>query len=1201
MFSKVLIANRGAIACRIERTLSRLGVASVAVHSDADLDSLHIDHADESVRLGPGPAAQSYLDPAKILEAARATGAQAIHPGYGFLSENIPFAQACEESGIVFLGPTADQMRVFALKHTAREAALRCGVPLLPGTGLLRDAMEAVFEAEKIGYPVMLKSTAGGGGIGMRRCPDASSLAQAWESVRALAEANFKDAGLYLEKCVDQARHVEVQIFGDGNGRVVALAERDCSVQRRNQKVLEETPAPGLTETVRSGLRTAAIRLARSVSYRSAGTVEFVLDAATGEYWFLEVNTRLQVEHGVTEEVHGMDLVEWMVRLGAGDASFLDEFRRESAGHSIQARVYAEDPVRNFAPCSGLLTEVSFPSDVRVETWVSTGCEVPPWYDPMLAKVIVHGADRAQALERMSIALGKIRLHGIGNNLEFLRAVVADDRFQEGRATTAMLGNFNWASSGLELLEAGAQTTVQDWPGRQGLWNVGIPPSGPMDALSLRLGNLALGNEQGAAGLEFVLKGPSLKSHQDRFAILTGADFSATLDGAPLPAWVPFLWKAGAVLRLPKTQSGARGYLLVAGGLDVPEHLGSRSTFALGGFGGHGGRALRTGDRIAWQTENGANAPVEVPLALRPAMESQWTVGVLLGPHAAPDYFLPEDIDDLFGSAYEVHYNSDRTGVRLTGPRPRWARSDGGEAGLHPSNLHDNAYVVGTLDFTGDTPVILGPDGPSLGGFACPVTLALSELWKLGQFAAGHRIRFVPLGYEAARLAHRQQEEALQAFARRDSISCGLAVPPAVAHWREVASEIVLLDRSEQPDRPALKIRQDGDDAFLVEFGPMVLDLELRLRVHLLYERLETMAIPGVLDLTPGIRSLQVRFDPSLVRRDLLLEQILSIEESLKDIDGIEIPNRIVHLPLSWDDPQTRLAIEKYMATVNPGAPWCPSNLEFIRRINGLESIEDVRKIVYDAQYLVMGLGDVYLGAPVATPLDPRHRLVTTKYNPARTWTPENAVGIGGAYLCVYGMEGPGGYQFVGRTVQMWNRWRSTEPFQKPWLLRFFDVLRFYPVETEQLHKLREDFPRGRWAPRIEASTFKLGDYRRFLSQHGEQIDSFRATQRLAFGQERSRWESAGIEVVGAAETSARAPEEVSEGHLAIRAELPGSLWKYTIQVGDTVKEGCVVAILESMKMESPVTSPCEGVVVSLGCASGQAVGAGTLLVVVKP
>jgi len=1186
MFQKVLVANRGAIACRILRTLRRMGVASVAVHSEADRDSLHLDLADEAVCIGPAQAAASYLDAEAILDAARRTGAQAIHPGYGFLSENAAFAEACEAAGIVFLGPTPEQMRVFGLKHSARAKAIESGVPLLPGTGLLASLAEARDEAARIGYPVMLKSTAGGGGIGMRRVASEAELEVAWEAVAELARANFKDAGLYLERLVGRARHVEVQIFGDGLGRVEALGTRDCSAQRRNQKVIEEAPAPGLSDELRERLERTAAALGRSVAYRSAGTVEFVLDADTGEASFLEVNTRLQVEHGVTEEIFGIDLVEWMVRCGAGDASFLDAIPTP-AGHSVQARVYAEDPSRNHAPSCGLLTEAVFPTDVRVETWVRAGTEVPPWYDPMVAKIIARAETREQALLRLDQALAATRLGGIATNIGHVRRVLAHPDFAAARMHTGLVGTVADAPRSLEVLVAGAQTTVQDWPGRQGLWDVGIPPSGPMDDRSFRLGNAALGNPEGMAGLEFVLKGPTLKAHADVWAVLAGADFGATLDGAALAPWEPFLWKSGQILSCPRVVGpGARGYLLVAGGIEVPEHLGSRSTFTLGGFGGHGGRALRTGDQVPFGVSPAAPELAPIPDESRPTLASAWRIGVLMGPHAAPDYFLPEDMDDFFAADWSVHYNSDRTGVRLNGPKPRWARPDGGEAGLHPSNLHDNAYVPGTVDFTGDMPVILGPDGPSLGGFACPVTIALAELWKVGQLRAGDTVRFVPV---------------LHAHARGSEAVLTETVRTAPIPWREAADEIVLHRAVDRAPLPDLCVRQDGDDALLVEFGPMVLDIALRLRAQALLQALQAAAVEGVTDLTPGIRSLQVRFDPRVASRSRLLSLLLELEGSLPEAEDIEFESRTVWLPLSWDDPATRVAIEKYASTVRPDAPWCPSNLEFIRRVNGLDSIDEVKRIVFGAEYLVMGLGDVYLGAPVATPLDPRHRLVTTKYNPARTWTPENAVGIGGAYLCVYGMEGPGGYQFVGRTVQMWNRWLTTAEFPKPWLLRFFDRIRFYEVSADELLRLREDFPRGRLRLRIEPGTFRWKDHKRFLAEQAGSIDAFQATQRAAFAAERARWDAQGVSVVGSQEAAAAPTEtDIPDGAEAVCADLPGSVWKVLVQPGQTVAEGDVLVILESMKMEAPVVAPRSGTVRQVRATAGSAAAPGQILVILE-
>ena len=404
----------------------------------------------------------------------------------------------------------------------------------------------------------------------------------------------------------------------------------------------------------------------------------------------------------------------------------------------------------------------------------------------------------------------------------------------------------------------------------------------------------------------------------------------------------------------------------------------------------------------------------------------------------------------------------------------------------------------------------------------------------------------------------------------------------------------------------AVCYRQAGDDYLLIEYGPPVLDLELRFRVHALMQKLQEMALPGVLELTPGIRSLQVHYDPRVISQRELLAQLQSAETHLPTLDEIEVPSRIVHLPLSWDDPATRVAIEKYMQSVRPDAPWCPSNIEFIRRINGLDSVEDVQRIVFEASYLVMGLGDVYLGAPVATPLDPRHRLVTTKYNPARTWTPENAVGIGGAYLCVYGMEGPGGYQFVGRTVQMWNRYRQTRNFidGKQWLLRFFDQIRFYPVSADELLKLREDFVQGRFELCVEHTTLRLADYHAFLIQNRASIDAFKSRQQSAFEAERERWRQNGqltFDSEGAREATAAADSEAAPvDGVAITTVTSGTVWQVNVKAGDPVKADDELLVLEAMKMEIPVLSDENGVVSDVRCQKGQTVRAGDVLLVLK-
>ncbi|NDY93955.1 urea carboxylase [Ideonella livida] len=1230
MFDTVLIANRGAIACRIIRSLRQMGLKAVAVYSEADADSAHVALADQAVCLGPAPAAQSYLNTEALLAAARATGAGAIHPGYGFLSENPAFAEACEAAGIAFIGPTPAQMRAFGLKHTARALAQAHGVPLLPGTGLLATLDEAQAAAARIGYPVMLKSTAGGGGIGMRLIRSAAELVPAWEAVGRLAQANFKDAGLYLEKFVERARHIEVQLFGDGQGTVVALGERDCSAQRRHQKVIEETPAPHLPAATRQALIDAALRLGRAVDYRSAGTVEFVLDADTGDFHFLEVNTRLQVEHGVTEQVTGIDLVAWMVRLARGERFALDVPAPQGA--SIQVRLYAEDPARQFQPCAGLLTEVEFPADARVETWVARGTEVPPHYDPMIAKLIVTAPTRDEAVARLQAALAATRLGGIETNLHYLRALAAEPVFTQGRVVTRSLGEFAFAPRAIEVLEPGVQTTVQDWPGRLGHWDVGVPPSGPMDALSHRLANRLLGNPPEAPALELTLGGPALRFHAATRIALVGADLPATLQcpGAavqPLAAGQSHAVPAGAVLRIGTVQGpGLRATLAVQGGLQVPLYLGSAATFTLGQFGGHGGRTLRAGDMLHLGddtpvpvAEGGAIAPLP-PLAAWPGPVvagggatpfTHWTVGLLYGPHGAPDFFTPGDVDQLFATDWEVHYNSSRTGVRLIGPKPTWARPDGGEAGLHPSNLHDNAYAVGAIDFTGDMPVILGPDGPSLGGFVCPAVVVAAERWKLGQLKPGDRVRFVPLAHEAALALAQAQEAAIDAGVVP---AAPLEIAPVSAPVRAAdLPDPRLLQRPASPGRPALVVRASGDEYLLAELGEPVLDIGLRLRVHALMLALQARqaagGLPGLVDLTPGIRSLQLHFDPRRVSRQQLLDVLAQTDDALGPTDSLEVPSRTVWLPLSWDDPSTRLAIEKYMQSVRPDAPWCPSNIEFIRRINGLESLEQVYRTVFDAAYLVMGLGDVYLGAPVATPLDPRHRLVTTKYNPARTWTPENAVGIGGAYLCVYGMEGPGGYQFVGRTLQMWNRWRDARDgavdFEagKPWLLRFFDQIRFYPVSGAELARLRQDFPAGRHRLRVEPGRFSLRAYEDFLAEQAAPIAAFRQTQRAAFAAERERWRQAGqAEYVGD-DLAPPAPVagEIPAGARAVASQVPGSVWKVLVQPGQAVQPGDTLLVVESMKTEFAVTAPEAGRVLRLDCPEGAPVGAGQTVVVLTP
>jgi urea carboxylase len=492
-------------------------------------------------------------------------------------------------------------------------------------------------------------------------------------------------------------------------------------------------------------------------------------------------------------------------------------------------------------------------------------------------------------------------------------------------------------------------------------------------------------------------------------------------------------------------------------------------------------------------------------------------------------------------------------------------------------------------------PIILGPDGPSLGGFVCPVTVAAVDCWKVGQLRPGDRVRFVPITHERA-------TEVLRA--REQSLASDASIPTAPVSRRTGPGGAVLHRDPGAPGRPPIAIRRAGDRYVLVEIGEPRLDLDLRVRVHALQAEL-TQALGDRVEMTPGIRSLQVRYDPLAIDLDALLERIVEHEAGLPPADELVIPSRIVHLPLAWDDAQTRLATERYQKTVRADAPWCPNNLEFIRRINGLDAIDAIRRIVFGASYVVLGLGDVYLGAPVATPLDPRHRLVTTKYNPARTWTPENAVGIGGAYLCIYGMEGPGGYQFVGRTVQVWSRWHTPRGFasDRPWLLRHFDQLRFFSVSEDELLDRRSEIEHGFGGVDIEPAELRLADHHAFLAEHADSIDEFRARREHAFAEERARWAAAGVpehvDTLPALDDAVDMP--LPPGAIAISSPLPGAIGRVLVDEGGRVDTGEPVVIVEAMKTEVPVTSPAPGLVVDVCCTAGAMVRAGQTLLVLQP
>jgi urea carboxylase len=600
---------------------------------------------------------------------------------------------------------------------------------------------------------------------------------------------------------------------------------------------------------------------------------------------------------------------------------------------------------------------------------------------------------------------------------------------------------------------------------------------------------------------------------EDRLVCVGGAATRATIDGYHLRPGTVARLTAGATLDVgPLDGPGMRGYVVVEGGLDVPRVLGSRSTFVLGEFGGLDGRALVAGDEIALGRRENLVHPATISL---PALTDEWTLRVIAGPHGAPEHLTPEGVETFFSTIWRIDHRSDRTGIRLVGPIPEWARADGGEAGLHPSNVHDSAYPVGGIMLSGDTPVIVGKDGPSLGGFVVPAVVIEADRWALGQLRPGDTVRLCPVSPAEAIEAMRSRREWLSDLRQpRQELQPTLSGPERPPALHRASGTVAGGDEGgihrrihAGVDRPAsapeYTIRLAGERHVLVEAGSAELDLTVRVWIHLLAEALRADLPDGVTEIVEGVRSVLVAVNSARLDPAGLAGHLAVLADRLDDPAEVVLPAREVSLPIAFDHPLAHEAMRRYAASVRPDAPWCPDNVEFIRRVNDLDERAEVFDIVAEATYLVVGLGDVYLGAPVAVPIDPRHRLVTTKYNPARTWTPQNAVGIGGIYLCVYGMEGPGGYQLVGRTVPVW---RLSERDEQPWLLRQFDRIRFTPVSTEELDQQRADIKAGRADLQVRPATFSIADVRRIEQEAPMDIVSLRAKRRAAFDAERARW-----------------------------------------------------------------------------------------------
>lgn len=1181
-FTKVLVANRGEIAVRLIRTLKSLGIKSVAIYSESDRYAQHVKDADEAVDLHGVKPATTYLSFRKIIDACKATGAEAILPGYGFLSENPDFADLCEQEGIIFVGPSGAAMRALGLKHSARKIAREAGVPLVPGSDLVNSTEEALAEAKKIGFPVMLKSTAGGGGIGLQKVETEAELPNAFSTVKHQAQQYFGDAGVFVEAFVSNARHVEVQVLGDGKGGAASLGQRDCSLQRRNQKIIEETPAPGIRPELAQSMEAASRSLVSMLKYKCAGTVEYIYDAKREAFYFLEVNARLQVEHPITEEVFGVDLVELMLRLAADQNIF--PLNLEPKGWAMEARLYAENPVRGFLPSPGQISGITWPKDSRIDGWVSKGTIVSSEYDPTLAKLIVKAPTREQCLKKLERSLDETRIEGIITNIDYIRQIVSSSMFVDASMHTKILDTWSYTPHAIEVLQPGGLSSIQDWPGRLGLWHVGVPPSGPMDDFAHRAANYAVGNDPRAPAIECTLTGPTLKFLAPATVAITGGEAPATLDAKSVELWKPFTVSPNSTLTIGKLSKGCRVYIAVRGGIDVPEYLGSRSTFAMGLIGGYNGRTLKFGDvlNIAQSELPTCQIPPPIrdpsPFVNPPSYESKWEVAAVCGPHGE-GFFTPEYLKEFFSAEWKVHYNSNRFGVRLVGPSPTWARVDGGEAGLHPSNAHDYVYSMGAVNFTGDEPVVLTCDGPSLGGFLCAAVVVSSELWKFGQMRPGDTVKLVPVSFDQAHRLNHAVESILQGESHEH-----------LPKTREMTDPILYQD-----DRVCF--RQAGDKYVLVEFGENVLDIDVRYQIHRLIEILSGES--QVVEQSPGVRSVLVEFRGS---QSSLVEKLKSAESRISTTHDWKVSSRVIRLPLAFEDSKTLSAVTRYSETVRSEAPWLPNNVDFIARINGVPR-QVVRNVLYSGKFLVLGLGDVYLGAPCAVPLDPRQRLLGTKYNPSRSWTPNGTVGLGGMYMCIYTMESPGGYQLVGRTIPTWDKLclNSHSTAGEPWLLRPFDVVEFFPCSEAELETFVEQFNHGEYAADVHDYVFDATNYHQFLDENSESIAAHEKNL-SEHVDEFGKVVAASNRLVSSQSNATPVDtNQFSESAELVYSEVMGRFWKSQVSEGDLVEKGQPLVVLEAMKTEMTIAAPIQGRAVKIVHQNGDMVDTGDLVAVIEP
>ena len=1199
----LLVANRGEIATRIIHTSKKLGIRTISIYTAADAASTHVSDADEAVLL-LGPESKAYIDGEQIVNIAKDRNVDAIIPGYGFLSENTDFARQVIDAGMVFCGPSPKCIEAFGIKHTARELAAKADVPIVPGTkGLVGSEEEAVEEAKKLGFPVMLKATAGGGGMGLLTCQDEKTVRESFKTVQSRGETLFKNAGLFIEKFYPSSHHIEVQVFGDGQGKAIHFGERECSIQRRHQKVIEECPSPFVTEhpELREKLGAAAVRLAESINYGSAGTIEYLVDDESAEFFFLEMNTRLQVEHGITEMCYDVDLVELMLKQadaelagkGGIDGDYLAGLQPKAPkGAAIEARIYAENPAKDYAPSPGLLQDVEWKEvkGSRIDTWIHRGVRVSPNYDPLLAKAMVHASTRDEAIAGMLELLKGSRILGPPNNMNFLASVLSDEQVKAGKTVTKFLESFKFSPAAIDVVAGGAYTLVEDWPGRPSIGR-GFSHTGPMDPVAFRIANALVGNDPGTAGLEITLSGPDLRFLGAAIVSLCGAPMEAKVDGKAISMWTRIKIEAGQRLTIGKTTGGGcRAYLGIYGGLpSIAEWFGSKSTAPMTAVGGYQGRALAAGDLLSITSDvPGIQGELKIPDNLIPRYPEEWDLLAMPGPYDE-GFLTDEAIEDFYNTTFKVSHNAARGGIRLLGGKPKWARPDGGEGGAHPSNVIEYGYPVGTLNWTGDDPVLFPVDAPDFGGFVSAVTIIKADYWRQGQMKAGNKLRFHRVSYQDAIAKRREVEEFLGSVAACCSGKMSFEdVPPVKYNGLPPSADskgwekAVFHQIPEKGNQPLVSYRQGGDDFILIDYGHGAFNLNYRCRAVALYRKLKELKDDISFEkgaLHTGMacgNSLMMYYDSSKVPREKFMECLLKLETELGDLSEAQFPSRKYRLPIVFNHRKQKDSLQRYIETQRPYASYLPDTIDFVAKNNAFTS-QQLKDIFTKNSLMVVAVG-FFVALPIALPIDPRQRMQCPKMNPSRVHTPEGQVGWGGSCMALYNVESPGGYMNTGLSIPGADilGYKKSYDKERPWLFEDFDQITFYEVSEEEYDKMLATFHSGRYDYEYEDTVFDMKEHNKLLEETREEVEKIRKDQKKAQA-EMNQKENELLEKWGkekeAGKVSMDTVEELMNDPniIAVEAPLNANVWKVEVKEGDKIKSEQIVSILEAMKLEIPV------------------------------